>query len=222
MLNLWRAVLATVGRLHPSRVVVGCLRSWCLPTHTDIVTGIGARSVRCIGGCDVLLERRIILTPPLRTSGGARTSRSGPPCRRVFSQGANIRSATLVGSFSQAPLDCTTLSATDAPLNATVRWIHNGLGGESRGRRSSTTPPLVPSRAAVVTVDIPSTLAADSAYWCKGAPVTGIVRIGPLCGHVGDPIAIYPVGGRSVTLRLWTGGHRGRARWRGLSVREPA
>ena len=106
-----------------------------------------------------------------------------------------ISSATLTGRFSSSPFACGSSSPTGAPVSARIRWharvwprgglaptslVDGGSSGSFAG-------------AALLRLDVPGVISAGCGGGVRSTTVSGTVELGPMCGHVGNPISIYVI-----------------------------
>jgi hypothetical protein len=173
-------------------VLVGVLAQASSPASA--ATAVPAsEGVRCS------FSGQVTFTPPLTASRSPRVSRIQATLSGCLAQRANPQSARVIGLFAQSPLDCTTLSSTDAPLDARVHWKVPRTKPPTRPLQKTTildgaTTGSFPG-VADLALTVPSNLAADCASGVKRLAVSGTLLIGPSCGHVGNPVSIFALTG---------------------------
>ena len=185
-------------------VGVGLLTLTSSPAFAYAKWGNG--SVRCS------FSANVSFSPPLTASGGGtgrprvRATMSGCTTTAADNLVSQITGGTFKGFFAHSPLDCATLSTTDAPITGIARWTGLYYYNHRGWHKGTFHPSYVVNDAvtstsssflgeASVVVNVPSTLASGCATrgGVKMATLSGTITVGPSCGPATGPFTLFPL-----------------------------
>jgi streptogramin lyase len=162
------------------------------------------------GSVQCSFSAKVSFSPPLTASGGgtnrSRVRATMAGCRTTAADNldSEITGGAFQGSFAHSPLDCATLSTTDAPVTGIARWTGLYYYNHRGWHKGSFHPSYVVDDAvtstsssflgeASVFLNVPSTLASGCATrgGVKVATLSGTITVGPSCGPATGPFTLF-------------------------------